>query len=473
MTNQKLNNENKEVMKVSFGLKSFFTIIIILSVVIIATAILTYVIPAGSFQINDKGEIIPGSFHYFTSTTRLPWYLIPLSPILGVIFGNGNGAVIQICALLLILGGCFAIMDKTGGLLALVKLLIYKFWKTKYRAIWILTLFLMLLGTLFGLQEELLIMLPIFLVFCNAMGWSNTMAIAMVLLGSSAGFTSAILNPFTIGICAGLADISVLDGIWYRIIIFIILWVLTSYYLTFIAKRDEKKKGIVLEAEKEELTAEEKKKAKQIIILFLIVLAITILSVAVPFLANLGLSMVFIGIAFVVGTFIVGTRMIGSFKKMLKAFLVGIKDISPAIVIILFAFAIKYIAESGDILHTIFYVIYNLLTNQSPYASIIIIYVFVLIVEFFIPGSSSKALLLIPLLTLAPIPGLSKTVIVLAYLFGDGYTNVVFPTCGTLVVGTSLAKVSYAEWMKRTWFYHVVMFILSCVLLIVAVAIGL
>lgn len=197
-----------------------------------------------------------------------------------------------------------------------------------------------------------------------------------------------------------------------------------------------------------------------------------ILSVTIPFLADTGLTMIFMGAAFIIGTFIVGFIVLGNFKELILAFLRGVKSIAPAIVIILFAFAIKYIAESGNILHTTFYAIFNLLASQSPYLSIHIIYVFVLIIEFFIPGSSAKALLLIPLLTFIPIPGLSKTVIVLAYLFGDGYTNVVFPTCGTLVVGISLADVSYTEWIKSTWVYHITMLLLSCVFLLIAVAIG-
>lgn len=472
--NEIIENKNKDAMKVSFGLKSFLSIITILSAIIIVTGILTYVIPAGTFDYNENNEIIAGSFHHITSDSRLPWYLIPLTPILGIIFGNGNSTVIQICALLLILGGCFTVMDKTGGLLALVKTLIHRFWKTKYRAVWVLTLLLTLLGSLFGLQEELLILLPIFLVFCKAMGWSNTTAIAIVLLGSSAGFTSAVLNPFTIGICSELAGIKVLDGILFRIIVTFLFWILTSIYLVMLAKNDEKKnKDQNEKVLNEELSEEEKVKAKWILILFSIVLLVMILSVAIPFLAELGLTMILMGFSFIVGTFIIATKMLGSFKQVLKAFINGVKDIAPAIVIILFAFAIKYIAESGDILHTLFNMIYNILINQSKYVSIIIIYLFVLIIEFFIPGSSGKALLLIPLLTLAPIPGLSKTVIVLAYLFGDGYTNVVYPTCGTLVVGISLAKVSYIEWIKRTWLYHVVLFILSGLLLILAVAIGL
>ena len=81
--------------------------------------------------------------------------------------------------------------------------------------------------------------------------------------------------------------------------------------------------------------------------------------------------------------------------------------------------------------------------------------------------------LLIPLLTIAPIPNISVNVIMLAFLFGDGYTNVLYPTCGTLVIGLSLAEVGYAEWLKKTAVFQILLFVISSAFLIFAVFIGL
>jgi uncharacterized ion transporter superfamily protein YfcC len=113
------------------------------------------------------------------------------------------------------------------------------------------------------------------------------------------------------------------------------------------------------------------------------------------------------------------------------------------------------------------------MSSQSPYVAVIILYLIILAFEFFIPGSLAKALLLIPLLTLAPIPGISVNVIILAFLFGDGYTNVLYPTCGTLVIGLSLANVSYLSWLKRTGLFQIALFLVSIAFLLLAVYIGL
>ena len=88
-----------------------------------------------------------------------------------------------------------------------------------------------------------------------------------------------------------------------------------------------------------------------------------------------------------------------------KDFLIGMKDVAPSIIIIILAFSVKYIADKGNILHTIFYYFYNLINGTSPYLGVILLYLFVLIVEFFVPSASAKAVLIIPLLTWRLSPG--------------------------------------------------------------------
>ena len=78
-----------------------------------------------------------------------------------------------------------------------------------------------------------------------------------------------------------------------------------------------------------------------------------------------------------------------------------------------------------------------------------------------------------PMLTLAPIDGISKTVIILTYLFADGYTNVLYPTCGTLLVGIGLAGVSFTEWFKKTILFQLLLFAISIAFLMIAVFIKL
>ena len=206
---------------------------------------------------------------------------------------------------------------------------------------------------------------------------------------------------------------------------------------------------------------------------WVMVLLVIVLASAIPFIAKLGMGMVFMSLTFVIGAFIIGKRSLGSLRLAGKGFLQGAKDLSPSFIIILLAFSVKYIAENGNILHTLFYYCHSYISQQSPYVAVVLLYVLILVFEFFIPGAAAKALLLIPMLTLAPLPGISTNIIILAFLFGDGYTNVLYPTCATLVVGLGLAEVSYVDWLKKTGWFQLFLFLLSILFLMFAVYIGL
>ncbi len=492
-------SKNTELdVKVKFGLKSFITVVAILIAVLVFVGVLTYVIPAGKYTVYTTDESKIGQpFYQYTddeslnkqividsyreledgeNTSRLPFYRWLTSPFEAMLFGSNNMNMLMIIALLLVLGGTFKVLEESGGLVSLVRMIMQNLQSRRFVAIWVITAVIMILSAVFGLQEQLLILYPVFAMLCTALNWSRFTAISFVLIASGVGFTTAITNPMTIGTASIAAGVSITDGMWYRCIIFCVMYVLTSLFLTHLARRDEKRatekfdvQGFVSVSDKEH--KEDLYKAKMIITLFSIALLSVIVTTSIPSLRSL--AMVFMAAAFIVGTVIIGRVLLGSFKRLGKCFLKGVKDVLPSVLIIMIAFGITYIAQEGNILHTIFYYFYNSVTNISPYLAVIILYAFVLIVEFFIPSASAKAVLIIPMLTLAPIEGISKTVIILTYLFADGYTNVLYPTCGTLLVGLGLADVSFAEWFKKTILFQLFLMAVSIGFLMLAVFIGL
>ena len=493
-----MNKSDKLNVKVKIGLKSFITVIAILFVVLITVGVLTYIIPAGKYTIytTDESKIGEAFFKYTTdqslnkqividsyrvlspeeNTTRIPFYRWLTSPIEALLFGSSSANMIMIIALLLVLGGTFKVLEKSGGLISLVRVIMVKLKSKRFIAIWAITAVIMILSAVFGLQEQLLILYPIFAMLCTVLNWSSFTAIAFILIASGVGFTTAITNPFTIGTASLAAGVNVTDGLWYRCIIFVVMYFITSLFLISLAKKDEKRAVEKFDAKEFVMVSDEEhkedvRKAKMIIILFSIALLSVIVTTAIKPLRSL--AMVFMAVAFIVGTVIIGRKLLGSYKELGKSFVQGVKDVLPSILIIMIAFGITYIAEKGNILHTIFYYFYNSVTNMSPYIAIIILYVFVLIIEFFIPSASAKAVLIIPMLTLAPIEGISKTVIILTYLFADGYTNVLYPTCGTLLVGLGLANVSFAQWFKKTILFQLLLMLISIGFLMLAVLIGL
>lgn len=493
-----MGNSKELDAKIKFGLKSFITVIAILLSVLIVVGVLTYVIPAGRYTIytTDESKIGQPFYEYTTdeslnkqivinsyrelddseNTSRLPIYRWIISPIEALFFGSSSSNMIMIIALLLVLGGTFKVLEESGGLVSLVRMIMVKLHAKRFIAIWVITAVIMILSSVFGLQEQLLILYPVFAMLCTALNWSRFTAISFILIASGVGFTTAITNPLTIGTASIAAGVSITDGMWYRCIIFCIMYVITSLFLTYLAKRDEKLAVEKFDVESFVMVSDEEhkedlRKAKMIIVLFSVALLSVIITTSIESLRSL--AMVFMAVAFIVGTVIIGKMLLGSYKALGKSFVKGVKDVLPSILIIMIAFGITYIAQQGNILHTIFHYFYNSVTNISPYLAVVILYLFVLIIEFFIPSASAKAVLIIPMLTLAPIEGISKTVIILTYLFADGYTNVLYPTCGTLLVGLGLADVSFAEWFKKTILFQLILFVLSLAFLMLAVFIGL
>lgn len=480
-----MENKTKQLnSELKFGVKSFIATCSILLGIMILAGVLTFFVAPGQYEdvIDANGNVIGKTFKFLAESevSRLPiwrWFTAPFEALL---WGKGNFTIIQVIVIILVLGGTFKVLDQTGGLYALVSLVVNKFFNKRYTAIWVITLVMMILSSCFGLQEQLLILFPLLLTFATAMNWSKVLAISLVLITTGVGFTVALFNPFTIGMAVAnaQADVTITDGIWYRLIIFAALYALTSLYLVNWAKRDERRNGnkpitnelsSLSEAEKLEYV----KKAKVIVALFGSALAVIILASVIPFIAKLGIGMVLMAVTFVVGSFIIGAKFLGGLKNTFKCFFEGLVDLAPSVVIVLLAFSVKYIAEQGKILDTLFYYCHQFICSQSPYVAVLLLYVVILGFEFFIPSASAKAVLLIPLLTSVPIPGLSVNIIILAFLFADGYTNVLFPTCGTLVIGISLANVSYVEWIKKTGLFQLALFVVSLAFLFFGVYIGL
>ena len=250
-------------VKMKFGLKSFITVVAILFAVLIFVGVLTFVIPAGRYTIytTDASKIGQPFFEYTTDVSlnkqividsyrvltseenlsRLPIYRWFTAPFEALIFGSNSANMIMIIALLLVLGGTFKVLEESGGLVSLVRVIMMKLQSKRFVAIWAITAVIMVLSAVFGLQEQLLILYPVFAMLCTALNWSRFTAISFVLIASGVGFTTALTNPLTIGTASIAAGVSVADGLWYRAIIFCVMYVITSMFLTYLAKADERK----------------------------------------------------------------------------------------------------------------------------------------------------------------------------------------------------------------------------------------
>ena len=474
-------NNNKNLINISK--KSFISVLIILFSLMIGAYILTYVIPSGAYDRLD-GNIIPDTFTYI-SGDNLPIYKILTAPF--EIFASSDGlTVIMIIIFLFVLGGFFQVMDKTQGIIVIIKKLIIKYKEKKYLLIRLIVLIFMIFGAFFVVFEESVALLPIIILLSLSLGFDTLLALGMTLLAAGFGFASAITNPFSVGIASEIAGINILSGVWLRIIVFIIMYLLVSSFLVIYAKKIEKdpKKSLTYEADLQksrsfEVDSEVKVNNEDkifkvytavFIILILVIVGASILEVAsiisIPTIPLMAATFLF-------GGLISGYIVTKDINFVFKTFIKGLLSVLPAVILIMMATSVKLIISEGNIMDTILHSLETFFINKPAIFGVIGIFFIILFIQFFIGSASAKAFLIMPILIpLVSLIGITKELAILAFIFGDGYTNVIFPTNGVLLIGLSIANVSYGKWFKWTYKLQIITLLLTIGLLILAFYIG-
>jgi len=218
----------------------------------------------------------------------------------------------------------------------------------------------------------------------------------------------------------------------------------------------------------------EQKIFKTYIIIFLVLLTLIILASLMQLIFELEIpTIVLMIVVFLFGGLLAGFIINGDIIKTLKVFWKGMLAVMPAAILIIFAGSVKYIMTSGEIMDTILYYFESILGDKPAIIGVLGIYLIILIIQFFIGSASAKAVLIMPILVpLVSLIGVSTNIAILAFIFGDGYTNVIFPTNGVLLIALSIASVSYQKWFKWTIKLQALTFILTIILLVIAYAIG-
>ena len=136
-------------------------------------------------------------------------------------------------------------------------------------------------------------------------------------------------------------------------------------------------------------------------------------------------------------------------RKVFQGLKTGLVSALPAILLVAVASSVKFVFVQGQVLPTIVNQMNEITSGVAPLGVALIVYVIVLVLEFFISSSTAKAILVMSMLSVANL-GLSKTMLVLIYTFADGYTNMLFPTSPVLLLGLSMINVSYFTWVKKS-----------------------
>ena len=457
----------------SISIRSFTTAIVVIFILMIATYVLTLTVPSGSYaRVEDgSGNMVVDTQAGFTYSgggiSFLKWLL---SPIL-VLGASGSGALIAVIIFLLVIGGVFNSLDNCGLIKYMLDRITARFGKMKYRLMALIILFFMALGSMIGSFEECVPLVPIVVALAVRLGWNAITGIGISLLAVGCGFAAGVCNPFTVGVAQELAGLPMFSGAWLRIVSFMLIYALLLAFVYFYAKKIER--PISTDEGAGEFVKNEK--MDRATIAFVSILGVGIVTILCSgFIKALqSYTMIIVAVMFMVAG-IVSVSLSGmSAKAMGKLWFSGVLNVFPAVIMILMASSIKYTLEEANVMDTILYGAVKIAGALPSWSVILFIYLIVLAMNFFIPSGSAKAFMLIPIVVpMAQIFGVSTQLCVLAFAFGDGFSNVFYPTNPALLISLGLADTGYGDWFKWSWKFQVLNVALTSIILLFGLAIG-
>ena len=311
-------------------------------------------------------------------------------------------------------------------------------------------------GAIFGMSEETIAFIVVMIPLAISMGYDSLTGVCMVYLAAHVGFAGAFLNPFTIGIAQDMADLPPFSGMGYRIVCWLILTALMiAFVLRYAAKvrRNPQSSAMYDDDAHWRNSASEGSAAKisrrQIAVLCLLGLTIVFLVVGVVvfewYLPELSALFLGLGIA-------TGVLMGLSANDISKSFMAGAKDILSAAMVVGLASGIIIILENGKVLNPMLSSISEAFGGSGPSGSLSLMYGFQTLINLAIPSATAKAAITIPIMApFADMIGVSRQSMVLAFQFGDGFTNMITPTSGTLIAVLGMARVPFVKWVQFIW----------------------
>jgi uncharacterized ion transporter superfamily protein YfcC len=466
--------------------KAFLQAVIIIFILMMASGILTRLIPSGLYtrSIVDGREVIDPASFKFTSQPDLPIWRWFTAPVEVLFTPDGMSKVVPIILFIVLVGMAFGVMDKSGILQAIVSRIVQKFGGRKYYLLIIITFFFMALGSFFGIFEEVIPLVPLMIGLAYYLGWDSLTGLGMSILATNIGFSTALFNPFTIGIAQRLAGLPPNSGWGPRLILFLVVFPILVAFLVLYARKIDRKpeSSPVYNEDRAEKTKYSKFKLEDTLgsdprmrrgaiflgAFFGLILVVLMALPAIDFLRNIALPLT--GLLFVIGG--IGAGLIsGAGKNAWKAARDGFLGIAPAIPLLMMAASVKHIIATGGILDTILHWASTAITGTSPFVSSLLMYGLTLVLELFVTSGSAKAFLLIPILMpLADLVGVTRQIAISAYCFGDGFSNMVYPTNAALLITLSLTVIPYAKWLK--WILKLWVWIILVTVAFLAVAVA-
>ena len=420
---------------------------VIIACILVLCAVLTWLVPGGQYVTGEDGSLT------YRQVDSVPQTWQVLSAIY-------HGFVRQagIIVFILVVGGAFWLLNATGAVTAGIGRFIAVVGKRDKLVLAAVTVLFSLAGAVFGMSEETIPFVGIVVPLVVSMGYDAFMGMLVVYVASNVGFSSAFLNPFTVGIAQGMADLPLFSGMGYRIFCWAFLTLLLTVFVVVHAHKTRKAPARAASMADAPMTP------RQGWILGVLLLSVVMLIVGVTcwdwYLPEI--TGLFLGMGIVCGV-IAGF----SANRIAEELLAGAKDILSAALVVGFASGIIVILQDGKVVDSILHSMQEGLEGTGRAGSLTAMYGIQALINFIIPSATAKAAITIPIMApFSDMVGVSRQAMVLAFQFGDGFTNMLTPTSGVLVAALAMARIPYGEWVKRIWKTVVVLLILGLLLLL-------
>ncbi|MFV0516433.1 MAG: putative basic amino acid antiporter YfcC [Aminipila sp.] len=497
------------------GLRIPDTYVIIFFVVLFA-AILTYIIPQGFYSTEEVTYVVDGvektrtviqegSFQYVLDEEGNPVKSgVPLfatddfggrTGFVNYIFegltsGDKWGSAVGVVAFILVIGGAFGIILRTGAVEAGILNMIRKTNGREKILIPILFVLFSLGGAVFGMGEEALPFAMILIPLVIAMGYDAIVGILITYVATQLGFATSWMNPFSVAIAQGVAGIPVFSGATFRITLWVVFTAIGVILTMIYAARVKKDPLKSVSYESDEFFRKDLSEQSEINVHFGLGHALVLITILlgmiwvvwgvmtkgfyIPEIASqflvMGLAAGIVGVIFKLNDMTVDD-MASSFKQ-------GVGDLVGAAMVVGMAQGIMLVLggsdpTTGTVLNTILNGISGAFIGLPATIAAVFMYIFQTIFNFFVVSGSGQAALTMPIMApLADLLGVSRQIAVLAYQLGDGFANIIVPTSGCLMGMLAIARVDYSKWIKFAIKFFLVLFVASILVMIIASMIG-
>jgi uncharacterized ion transporter superfamily protein YfcC len=460
------------IERVPRGARVPHTLVLLFAIMILAW-LATWLLPQGSFERapDEAGRmvVVPGSYTAVDERVTLPpWSLLTAVP-------RALGAAQLIIFFLFIVGGTIAVLRATGMIDAVLGAILRRIGHSPLTLISLGVLIFATGSSLLGASLEYIPFAAVLVALCLAMRMDAMTAIGIMVVGYGIGYGVAIMNPYTVMVAQPIAGVELLSGLWYRLLLFLPFLALGIHHVWAYSRRVQRDPAQSLMAGLADApTAAETEypplTGRRLIVAVLTLGALILMVVGISgygwYLIEVGA--VWLGLAIVAGL-IGGLDLDGTANRFGQ----GAAELAVAALLVGFARAISLLLEDGQVLDTIVYGLSIPLQQVGPEVASVGMLALQTLLNFFIPSGSGQAFATMPIMApLADVVGVTRQVAVLAFQFGDGFSNMILPTNIVLMAILGVAGIPYDRWLRFAMPLLLKLLLLAAVALVIAVRIG-